>query len=99
MTRPKALKTDPKAVPWATQMELAIDIYKELEGKEGSASISGITKEYNIAWETLRDRLHKGVGSREEYAKARQKLILAEEKVLKEYCLQLEEWGCPARVS
>jgi hypothetical protein len=70
-----------------------------LKEKEGKASIINIAKEYDIAWETLRDRLYNGAGSREEYAKARQRLTPIEEKVLKEYCLQLEAWGCPARIS
>jgi hypothetical protein len=68
-------------------MELAIDTYQALKEKEGKASIMNIAKEYDIAWETLRDRLYNGAGSREEYAKARQRLTPIEEKVLKEYCL------------
>jgi hypothetical protein len=56
-------------------MELAIDTYQALKEKEGKASIMNIAKEYDIAWETLRDRLHNGAGSREEYAKARQRLV------------------------
>jgi hypothetical protein len=59
--------------------------------KEGRASIVRIAKEYRIAWESLRGRLNRGAVSREEYAYARQRLTLAEEKVLKEYCLKLEE--------
>jgi hypothetical protein len=43
--------------------------------------------------------LNRGAVSREEYAYARQRLTLAKEKVLKEYCLKLEEWRCPAKVS
>jgi hypothetical protein len=61
-----------------------------LKEKEGKAFIMNIAKEYNIAWETLWDRLYNSAGSREEYAKARQRLTSIEEKVLKEYCLQLK---------
>ena len=41
----------------------------------------------------------RGARSRELYAQARQRLAPAEEDVLQEYCLQLERWGCPARIS
>ena len=74
MTRPKAPKIDPKTVLWAHRIELAIDIYKALKEKEGKASIIDITKEYDIAWETLRDRLYNSVGSREVYTKVYQRL-------------------------
>ena len=46
-----------------------IDIYKVLKEKEGKASITDTVKEYDIAWETLRDRLYNSIGSREEYVK------------------------------
>ena len=80
-------------------MELAIDTYKEVFEKEGIASLNGIAREYRVAWTSLRDRINNGAISREFYAQARQRLTPAEEKVLREYCLQLERWGYPARVS
>lgn len=80
-------------------MELAIDIYKATLEKDGKASIMAVAKEYGIARESLRDRVNGGAQSREGYAHARQRLVPAEEKVLEEYCLKLEEWGCPARIS
>ena len=73
--------------------------HKEVLKQEGKASFQGIGKEYDIAWETLRDRINKGAVSGELYAQARQRLTPAEEKVLEEYCLQLERWGCPAKIS
>jgi hypothetical protein len=80
-------------------MELAIDRYKEVFEKEGIASLNGIAREFSVAWTSLRDRINNGAISREFYAQARQRLTLAEEKVLREYCIQLERWGCPARIS
>ena len=41
----------------------------------------------------------RGSISRELYAQAQQQLTPAEEDVLQEYCLLLERWGCPARIS
>ena len=99
MTRRKIPNFEPGAIQWATLMELAIDRYKEVFEKEGIASLKGVAGEYGVAWTSLRDRINNGAVSREFYAKARQRLTPAEEKVLEEYCLQLEKWGCPARVN
>ena len=98
MTRPKPPKTQPGEVPWATRIELAIDTYKEVFEREGTASLKAIAREYKICRSTLRNRIN-GAISREFYAQVRQRLTPAEEKVLREYCLQLERWGCPAKIS
>ena len=90
MTRRKVPKIQPGSILWATRMELAIDTYKEVFEKEGIASLNGIAREYGVAWTSLRDRINNGAISREFYAQARQRLAPAEEKVLREYCLQLE---------
>jgi hypothetical protein len=47
---------------------------------------------------TVRDRINRDTKSREFWAQVRQRLTPAEEDVLEEYCLQLEKWGCPARI-
>ena len=56
-------------------------------------------KRRRIPYKTLQERIKKGVKSRKNWAQARQRLTVAEEEVLEEYCLQLEKWGSPTRIS
>jgi len=56
--------------------------------EKGEASIRDIVRRRGIPWETLRDRISlRTVKSRELEAQARQRLTVAEEEVLEEYCL------------
>ena len=57
------------------RMELAIEEYKkELEKKgEGVASIRGVSKEFGVAWTTIRDRINHGAVLIEKYAKVQQR--------------------------
>jgi hypothetical protein len=45
MTRRKTPGIQTGGIPWATRMELAIDTYKEVFEKEGTASLKGIARE------------------------------------------------------
>ena len=56
-------------------------------------------KRRRIPYKTLQERIKKGVKSRKNWAQARQRLTVAEEEVLEEYCLQLEKWGSLTRIS
>src|SRR5271167_2771328 len=100
MTRRNEPKLQPGELPVSVQIQLAIEDYNTILAKKGWASIRDIAKRRNIPWETLRDRisLHT-TKSKELEAQARQRLTVAEEEVLEEYCLQLEKWGSPARIS
>ena len=99
MTRRKPPKLQAGELPWATRIELAIDEYKSSYTKKGWASFRAIGKRYDVYWESIRDRVVRGARSRELYAQARQRLSPAKEDVLQEYCLPLERWGCPERIS
>ena len=99
MTRRKIPKLQAGELPWATRMELAVDEYKTTYTETGKVSFRSVGRRYNIHWENIRDRIVRGSKSREAVAQDRQRLIPAEEDVLEEYCLLLEKWGCPARIS
>ena len=99
MTRPKIPKLHAREFPWATRIELAIDEYKSSYTEKGWASFRAIGRRHNVHWENIRDHIVRGARSRELYTQARQRLTPAEEDVFQEYCLQLERWGCPARIS
>ncbi len=82
------------------QIQLAIKDYNTVLAKKGWASIRNIAKRRSIHWETLRDHISlRTTKSKELEAQARQRSRVAEEEVLEEYCLQLEKWGSPARIS
>jgi len=78
---------------------LAIEDYNIELTLKGRSSIRQYVKRRGIPYETLRDRISYGAKSRKNFAEARQRLTVAEEEVLEEYCLQLEKWGSPARIS
>ena len=99
MTRRKIPKLQAGELPWATRLELAVDEYKTTYTETGKVSFRSVGRRYNIHWENIRDRIVRGSKSRKAVAQDRQRLTPAEEDVLEEYCLLLESWGCPARIS
>jgi hypothetical protein len=98
MTRRKIPKFQPGEIPREERILLAVEEYKATEKAKGEASFRAIGRRYDIAWPTLRNRIVRGQGTREEYGKLRQRLTPAEEKVLWDYCKQLEKWGAPGRI-
>jgi hypothetical protein len=98
MTRRKIPKSQPGGTSHDDKLLLAVTEYKRVWDMKGDASFRGISARYGVHWETLRNRVIRGQGTREEYGKLRQRLTPAEEKVLWEYCKQLEAWGAPGRV-
>jgi hypothetical protein len=98
MTRRKIPKSQPEKTSHDDKLLLAMTEYKRVWDMKGDASFRGISARYGVHWETLRNRVVRGQGTREEYEKLRQRLIPAEEKVLWEYCKQLETWGASGRV-
>jgi hypothetical protein len=88
MTRRKEPKLQPGELPALVQIQLAMEDYNTLLTKKGEASFRDIAKRRGIPWETLRDRITlRTAKSREEDAQDRQRLIVAEEEILEEYCL------------
>ena len=99
MTRRKIPKLQAGELPWATRLELAVDEYKTTYTETRKVSFRSVGKRYNIHQENIRDRIVRGSKSRKAVAQDRQRLIPTEEDVLEEYCLLLERWGCPVRIS
>ena len=88
MTRRKEPKLQPGELPASVQIQLAIEDYNTILAKKGQASIRDIARRRNIPYKTLRDRISLCTAkSRELDAQARQRLTVAEEEVLEEYCL------------
>ena len=90
MTRRKIPKIQPGETSHDDKLLLAVTEYKRVWDIKGDASFRSISARYGVHWETLRNRIIRGQGTREEYGKLRQRLTPAEEKVLWEYCKQLE---------
>ena len=60
MTRRKIPKLQAGGIPWATQVQLAIDAYKSTYAEKGWASFRAVGRQYNVAWSTVRDRIQEG---------------------------------------
>jgi len=99
MTRRIILKLRPGELSQDERIELAIEDYNTEIIEKGRASMREHAKRRRIPYKTLQKRIKKGVKSRKNWAQARQRLTVAEEEVLEEYCLQLEKWGSPTRIS
>jgi hypothetical protein len=56
-----------------------------------------LAREHNVGKSSLQGRI-KGAKPKAQDAEDRQRLTLLEEEALKDWCLQLEAWGFPARV-
>lgn len=64
----------------------------------GGTSIRDTAEKYGVAYTTLRDRL-AGAKSRQEAHREQQYLTDEEEKAIVRFCLKVDDWGHPLRIS
>jgi hypothetical protein len=87
MTRRKIPKLRPGELSQDKLIMLIIKGYNTKLLQKGRSSIQYHAKRHGILYETLRGRIIRGAKSRRNWARARQRLTVAEEEVLEEYCL------------
>jgi hypothetical protein len=87
MTRRKIPKLRPGELSQDELIILAIEDYNIELTLKRRLSIRQYIKRRGILYETLRDRILYGAKSRKNFTEARQRLTVAEEEVLEEYCL------------
>lgn len=97
MTRPKQRKLDTGEEPAAIRLERAFRLYNRFLGTSNEISIRKAAKRHGINnWETLRNRVSRGVKDRRIEAEKRMKLSPFEEKIIHDFTLQVHAWGWPA---
>jgi hypothetical protein len=99
MTLPKRSPIDTEETPIEERIQKALKHYRRCLGTKEEVSIRKAAKLYGIKnWERLRGRLH-GARPRENHSADMQRLSPMEESVLVTWCLQLYNWGWPARIT
>jgi DDE superfamily endonuclease/Tc5 transposase DNA-binding domain/helix-turn-helix, Psq domain len=99
MTLPKRSPIDTEETPIEERIQKALKHYRRCLGTKEEISIRKAAKLYGIKnWERLRGRLH-GAKPRENHSAEMQRLSPMEESVLVAWCLQLYNWGWPARIT
>jgi hypothetical protein len=99
MTLPKPSRIDTEETPIEERIQKALKHYRRCLGTKEEVSIRKAAKLYGIKnWERLRGRLH-GARPRENHSAEMQRLSPMEESVIVAWCLQLYNWGWPARIT